>query len=204
MFSLSVPYIVLVSAVVTSQRAANVFNVVIHHCDCRRNPNTHSFSKRLNVTELLPFVYRGIWFLRSALKMDQLEWGWNSCHSWLYCNILLHTSTRFSSLFFSSVVFLLSSLVISSPLIFSLLRFLFLSLLVSSKCRMLVITLLFEDCVWIALRTVTAAFILYYLTYPFTQLHFNVQRQLCQCIIVTSYVRPVSLRVALIFLCVPS
>ena len=126
----------------------------------------HSFSLSLNVTDPLPFVYRGIWIVWSALKMDQSERRWTLQHSWLYCSILLCTSTKFSYLVSSLVL----SRILSSPVIFSLLtssphRFLFPSVLFSPRISAFYLFLLFFRKLCLScfdnVRIVTAAFVLY-------------------------------------------
>jgi hypothetical protein len=155
MFSFCVRCTVLVSAAVAFQRAANGFNVVIHHCDCRRNTNTCSF----------------------LFLITECNWSTSFCIPWrLDCLkrikngsvrtemdvttlviVLQHFVTHFYkilfSCFFSSVVLysILSCHLLTSNLLSPPFPLPFRSLL-SPNFRMLFITLFFfESSVWVAL-----------------------------------------------------
>jgi len=154
MFSFSVRCTVLVSAAVVFQRAANGFNVVIHHCDCRLNPNTCSF----------------------LFLTTECNWSTSVCISWrldclkritngsvrtemdvtTFVTVLQHFVTQFYKILFS---WFFSSVVLSSVFLWHLITYKLLSPpfpllfrpLLSPNFRMLFINLVFECYIWVAL-----------------------------------------------------
>lgn len=191
MFSCSVSCTVLVSAAVAFRKAANGFNVVIHHCDYRRNPNTCSFLFLITECNWSTSVCTP-WHL-DCLKRIKNGSVRTEMDVTTFVIVLQHFVTHFYKILFSSYVLysVLSCHLLASNLLFPPFPLPFRSLL-SPNFRMLFITFFFRK-LWLScfdnVRIVTAAFVLSWHTYSPNRpllLDLSAQHQLRHCSVVKS------------------
>jgi len=208
MFSFSVRCTVLVSTAVVFQRAANGFNFVIHHCDCRLSPNTCSFLFLITECNWSTSVCMP-WHLDCLKRIKNGSFR-TEMDVTTFVIVLRHFVTHFYKILFS---WFFSSVVLSSVLLWHLLTYNLLSPpfplpfrpLLSPNFLLLFINLVFEGYIWVALIMQESLLLHFSYTSWHTcspngslLLHLSAQHQLRYCNVAT----PNNTRCCFI-LCVP-